>query len=38
MSLLAHRRAFQIGFRIGDCHYVEPSLNTVTEPGGTTRL
>lgn len=38
MSPSAHRRAFQIGFRIGECHYVEPSLNTVTGPGGTTRL
>jgi Tol biopolymer transport system component/DNA-binding winged helix-turn-helix (wHTH) protein len=32
------REGFRIGFRIGECHYVEPSLNTVTEPGGTTRL
>ena len=31
-------RALQIGFRIGELHYVEPSLNSVTGPAGTTRL
>ena len=28
----------QNGFRIGELHHVEPSLNNVTGPGGTTRL
>ena len=28
----------QNGFRIGESHYVEPSLNSVTGPAGTTRL
>jgi DNA-binding winged helix-turn-helix (wHTH) protein/Tol biopolymer transport system component len=28
----------QNGFRIGELHYVEPSLNSVTGPAGTTRL
>ena len=28
----------QNGFRIGESHHVEPSLNSVTGPAGTTRL
>ncbi len=28
----------QNGFRIGELHHVEPSLNSVTGPAGTTRL
>ena len=39
------RRAFrtlsktlQNGFRVGELHHVEPSLNSVTGPAGTTRL
>ena len=28
----------QNGFRIGEFHHVEPSLNSVTGPAGTTRL
>jgi DNA-binding winged helix-turn-helix (wHTH) protein len=35
---LTPRRPVQPGFRIGEAYHVEPSLNTVTGPGGTTRL
>ena len=31
-------KALQNGFRIGELHHVEPSLNSVTGPAGTTRL
>lgn len=31
-------RALQDGFRVGELHHVEPSLNSVTGPAGTTRL
>ena len=31
-------KALQNGFRIGELHQVEPSLNSVTGPAGTTRL
>jgi len=31
-------RRLQNGFRIGEFHHVEPSLNSVTGPAGTTRL
>jgi len=37
-ALRASRRALQNGFRIGEVYYVEPSLNSVTGPAGTTRL
>jgi DNA-binding winged helix-turn-helix (wHTH) protein len=31
-------RALHNGFRIGGSYHVEPSLNTVTGPAGSTRL
>jgi DNA-binding winged helix-turn-helix (wHTH) protein len=36
-AFLTRSRALN-GFRIGEFHHVEPSLNTVTGPAGTTRL
>ena len=38
MSFAALNRAFQNGFRIGELHHVDPSLNSVSGPTGTTRL
>ncbi len=38
MRLPAQSRALQNGFRIGEFHYVEPSLNSVTGPAGIIRL
>ena len=38
MRIAALSRALQDGFRIGELHHVEPSLNSVTWPAGTTRL
>ena len=36
---MAPSRSFlQNGFRLGELHHVEPSLNSVTGPAGTTRL
>jgi DNA-binding winged helix-turn-helix (wHTH) protein len=32
------RKTLQNGFRVGELHHVEPSLNSVTGPAGTTRL
>ena len=37
-AIRALRKPLQNGFRIGELHHVEPSLNSVTGPAGTTRL
>jgi DNA-binding winged helix-turn-helix (wHTH) protein/Tol biopolymer transport system component len=38
MPFSAQSRALQNGFRIGESHHVQPSLNRVTGPAGVTRL